>query len=97
MITTPPPIDRLGVDGEEIGTAPVDRAFRPDVQGLRAVAVLLVLAFHAKVHLLRGGFVGVDVFFAISGFVITGLLLRERTATASTSCSPTPPGISPEP
>ena len=85
MITTPPPVDRLGVDGEEIGTAPVDRAFRPDVQGLRAVAVLLVLAFHAKVHLLRGGFVGVDVFFAISGFVITGLLLRERTATASTS------------
>ena len=65
-----------GID--ESGTAPGDRRFRPDVQGLRAVAVALVVAFHAGVPGLRGGFVGVDVFFAISGFVITGLLLRER-------------------
>ena len=85
MSTTPPEVARLRPDGEEIGTAPGDRPFRPDVQGLRAVAVVLVLAFHAKAPVLTGGFVGVDVFFVISGFVITGLLLRERAATRSTS------------
>ena len=52
--------------------------FRPDIEGLRAVAILAVLAFHAGVPFLPGGFVGVDVFFVISGFLITGLLLRER-------------------
>jgi peptidoglycan/LPS O-acetylase OafA/YrhL len=52
--------------------------FRPDVEGLRAVAVLLVVLCHAGVPWLRGGFVGVDVFFVISGYLITGLLLREH-------------------
>ena len=85
MSTTPSQVARLRADGDEIGTAPGDRAFRPDVQGLRAVAVLLVLAFHAKFHLVSGGFIGVDVFFVISGFVITGVLLRERAATSTTS------------
>ncbi|MHB1930248.1 MAG: acyltransferase family protein [Acidimicrobiales bacterium] len=51
--------------------------FRPDVQGLRALAVLLVIADHAGVSGFGGGYVGVDVFFVISGYVITGLLLRE--------------------
>ncbi|MBA3524477.1 MAG: acyltransferase, partial [Geodermatophilaceae bacterium] len=51
--------------------------FRPDIQGLRAVAVLLVVANHAGVPGIPGGFVGVDVFFVISGFLITGLLVRE--------------------
>jgi len=51
--------------------------FRPDIQGLRAVAVLLVVATHAGVSQLSGGFVGVDVFFVISGFLITGLLVKE--------------------
>lgn len=54
---------------------------RADIQGLRAVAVLLVLAFHAGVPALAGGYVGVDVFFVISGFLITGLVLRELRAT----------------
>ena len=71
--------------GNEAGTAPEDRRFRPDVEGLRAVAVLLVVLYHAGVPGLSGGFVGVDVFFVISGFVITGLLLRERTSTGATS------------
>src|ERR1700688_3448940 len=53
---------------------------RPDIQGLRAVAVLMVVAFHAGLPL-SGGFVGVDVFFVISGFVITGMVLRERRPT----------------
>ncbi|PWE18699.1 hypothetical protein DDZ18_03655 [Marinicauda salina] len=51
-------------------------AFRPDIQGLRAVAVLLVLVFHIFPERLSGGYVGVDVFFVISGFLITGILLR---------------------
>ncbi len=52
-------------------------AYRPDVQGLRALAVVLVILVHASVPGFEGGYVGVDVFFVISGFVITGLLLRE--------------------
>jgi peptidoglycan/LPS O-acetylase OafA/YrhL len=51
--------------------------FRPDIEGLRAIAVLGVVLFHAEVPGLGGGFVGVDVFFVISGFLITGLLWRE--------------------
>lgn len=53
------------------------RRFRPDIQGLRAIAVLLVVVYHAGAPVLTGGYVGVDVFFAISGFLITGQLLRE--------------------
>ena len=77
--------ERFLASGDESGTPPTDRAFRPDVEGLRAVAILLVVLFHAHVRLLRGGFVGVDVFFVISGYVITGLLLRERQASQRTS------------
>jgi hypothetical protein len=50
--------------------------FRPDVEGLRGVAILLVVLFHAGVPALAGGFVGVDVFFVLSGFFITGLVAR---------------------
>lgn len=51
--------------------------FRPEIQGLRAIAVLVVLVFHLWPGVLSGGYVGVDVFFVISGYLITGLLLRE--------------------
>lgn len=57
----------------------VDFKYRPDVDGLRAVAVLLVLFFHAGLGF-SGGFIGVDVFFVISGFLITGLILKEQDA-----------------
>jgi peptidoglycan/LPS O-acetylase OafA/YrhL len=55
--------------------------FRPDLQGLRAVAILLVVLAHAGVPGFAGGFVGVDVFFVLSGYLITGLLLRELEQT----------------
>jgi peptidoglycan/LPS O-acetylase OafA/YrhL len=77
--------ERFLPSGDEAGTSPDDRRFRPDVEGLRAVAVLVVVLYHAGVPGLGGGFVGVDVFFVISGFVITGLLLRERERTGTTS------------
>ncbi|HEX5090121.1 MAG TPA: acyltransferase family protein [Nocardioides sp.] len=58
---------------------------RGDIQGLRAVAVLVVIAAHAGVPFLRGGFVGVDVFFVISGYLIAGLLYREVLLTGQVS------------
>jgi peptidoglycan/LPS O-acetylase OafA/YrhL len=61
------------------------RSFRPDIEGLRAVAVLLVVTFHAGLGPVQGGFVGVDVFFVISGFLITGLLVAELERDGSVS------------
>ena len=61
------------------------QAFRPEIQGLRAVAVLAVLIFHIWPSALPGGYVGVDVFFVISGFLITSLLLREAEETGDVS------------
>jgi len=52
-------------------------SYRPDIDGLRAVAVLAVVAFHASAPIAPGGFVGVDIFFVISGYLITSLLVRE--------------------
>ena len=62
-------------------TALGHRRFRPDIEGLRAVAVLLVIAYHAQLTAFGGGYVGVDVFFVISGFLITGLLFAELEHT----------------
>jgi peptidoglycan/LPS O-acetylase OafA/YrhL len=53
--------------------------FRPDIEGLRAVAVLLVVLYHAGLAQFSGGYVGVDVFFVISGFLITAKLYGELT------------------
>ncbi|WP_182523994.1 acyltransferase family protein [Nocardioides dongkuii] len=59
--------------------------FRGDIQGIRAVAVLLVIVAHAGFGRFAGGFVGVDVFFVVSGFLIIGLLVREAEGTGRIS------------
>src|SRR5215472_224778 len=58
-------------------------AFRRDIEGLRAIAILLVVGYHAGVPGLSGGYIGVDVFFALSGYLITGLLVREIEETGA--------------
>ena len=63
------------------------QAYRTDIEGLRALAVILVIAYHYQFPGITGGFVGVDVFFVISGFVITQLLMRslaEKTFSFAT-------------
>ena len=51
---------------------------RDDIQGLRALAVLAVIVFHVNHNWLPGGFVGVDIFFVISGYLITGIVTRQK-------------------
>jgi peptidoglycan/LPS O-acetylase OafA/YrhL len=51
--------------------------YRPEIDGLRAVAVVPVILFHAGFSVFSGGFVGVDVFFVISGYLITTILMSE--------------------
>lgn len=67
------------------GHAREQPGFRGDLEGLRAVAVILVLLYHTETPFFGGGYVGVDVFFVLSGFLITGILLRERLSTGRIS------------
>lgn len=60
-----------------LGTTQRSLTYRPDIDGLRAIAVLSVVVFHAFPERLTGGFVGVDIFFVISGFLISGIILSE--------------------
>jgi peptidoglycan/LPS O-acetylase OafA/YrhL len=54
-------------------------AYRPDIDGLRALAIVAVVIFHAFPHYLPGGFVGVDIFFVISGYLITSIILKAQS------------------
>ena len=63
---------------------PMARKYRADIDGLRAVAVIAVVLFHFEPSLLPGGFVGVDIFFVISGFVVTGSLVHKQYDTRAT-------------
>jgi peptidoglycan/LPS O-acetylase OafA/YrhL len=54
-----------------------DVTYRPDIDGLRAVAVLAVIGFHAGIRVFAGGYVGVDIFFVISGFLITSIICKK--------------------
>ena len=66
--------------GNSPPSQPLHMTYRPDIDGLRAIAILAVLAFHAAPGWVRGGFVGVDIFFVISGFLITGIIVRNVDA-----------------
>jgi peptidoglycan/LPS O-acetylase OafA/YrhL len=63
------------------------RTFRKDIEGLRAVAILAVVLYHAHVGVFSGGYVGVDVFFVISGYLITDHLFREVSERGTVSFS----------
>ena len=67
------------------GRAAAGQRFRPDIEGMRAIAVGLVLLFHGFEEPFTGGYVGVDVFFVISGFLITSLLLNEQVKSGHIS------------
>jgi peptidoglycan/LPS O-acetylase OafA/YrhL len=71
------PVGRLT---ESISPKTCQLGYRPDIDVLRAVAVLSVLCFHWNVRAFSGGYVGVDVFFVISGFLITKILLKDAAA-----------------
>lgn len=80
--TMPPPLTavRPGTDSELPGAAAAPRTvhrYRREIDGLRAIAVVPVILFHAGFSLFSGGFVGVDIFFVISGYLITGILIAE--------------------
>ena len=62
-------------------------AYRPEIDGLRAIAVFSVIIYHARDTFLPGGFLGVDIFFVISGYLITSLILKELKLTNSFSFS----------
>jgi peptidoglycan/LPS O-acetylase OafA/YrhL len=77
MTTLAPKVSRT----EKAGKSGEGRGFRPDIQGLRAIAVAMVVVYHLYPSALPGGFAGVDVFFVISGYLITGHLWRGYART----------------
>lgn len=66
---------------------PTHLKYRPDIDGLRALAVIPVILFHAGLTLFGGGYLGVDVFFVISGYLITSIIIKEKQKNAFTLSS----------
>ena len=69
---------KLSANGE---TSAKKSGFRADIAGIRGIAVLLVLLCHFQIPGFGGGFIGPDIFFVISGYLITGLLVKEYSAS----------------
>ena len=82
VATASRPASRRGTPASGRAALP-QKQFRTDIEGLRAVAVVAVVLFHAGLPGVGGGFIGVDVFFVVSGFLITGLLWREASGTGT--------------
>jgi peptidoglycan/LPS O-acetylase OafA/YrhL len=78
------PRSRPNPIGRSLGSH-LDQGFRPDIEGLRALAVIAVVVYHARLLGLHGGFVGVDVFFVVSGYLITRLIVGELAKTGRLS------------
>lgn len=72
-------VDQPTAETSTLVTRPSSQKYRPSIDGMRAIAILSVLLFHLNPHLLHGGFVGVDIFFVISGFLITTVIVHEDT------------------
>ena len=65
---------------QRFGTSCTDMKYRTEVDGLRAIAVVAVILFHAGIPAFGGGFVGVDIFFVISGYLITSIIIADKEA-----------------
>ena len=73
--------DERGLRREGAGADVFSFSYRPDIDALRGIAVLAVIVYHLNESWLPGGFVGVDIFFAISGYVVMGSLLSRRVTS----------------
>ena len=74
-----------GLSSFDAQLGPSHMGYIPSLDGLRALAVLAVILYHAHFSWIRGGFIGVEVFFVVSGFLITSLLLEESEDTGGIS------------